>query len=149
MKLDRLYVYEEKENDGTKKDIINKKKSCGYERVEPFRYDRTYALLNNYILHDDEVSDSVIYKRCATDKRVVKNSIRIWKNLNIRLHKVLFINKASEIRLVHPSDLPVKLIASDEYTSSYISPSSFYGHILVQIFLHRFHPLFLHRIIIL
>lgn len=116
MGLENLFNYDIKENDNTIESELDKKKSCGYKRIEPFIYDRSYAVLNDSILRDEEIISSGLYQRCSTDKKFIKKSVGLWKDLDIRLHRVLFINKSSEIKLVHPSDLPVKLVSSSEYT---------------------------------
>ncbi len=124
MNVDNPFHYVEIKGDPTKQEVLERERFYGYSPSKPLILDDSiYRDLYNSIIDDKDILRSDRFLGWNANKKQLKSSISIWKDLNLKLHEIDMLlpshKKVEEgelimtpefvgaMKTVHPFELPI------------------------------------------
>ena len=92
-----LFKYQEKDNDETKKIILDEEKQRGFEHTKPLFFDESYITLYNELLYNiKDITREISFEYKNVDINYVKKSIKLWKKFGFCLQPILYLHNIDE-----------------------------------------------------
>lgn len=105
--------YTIRDDDSTIEEIRNREKYFGYLETKPLQYDESYIPFYSSILENRKILSAFKYSSGIVRKKYVKDSIKLYEELEIGLHDILFAKadyEDDDIRYIifsNPADIPI------------------------------------------